>query len=271
MTVEPLVVPPNPARALHEILKEVTSSRSGSVKESWASALGADAGSSGFIRRHAEVVSLFATVQIFLESGADAELSEVYARYLPSWYAVICPASDWANTHPSHLIASDVLTHLHGLAIALRSNSTPWTAAHDVQMRSLLEKWREVLDGDLPEHAAAQLRVRFSHLSWLVDSINLFGAGPVNRATGELATAGIQAASKPFGAKAKAAMASAMAATILYLGMAEDITGEANAVLENLNGIVTQVEQLTRHERPALPAPPPQQLEAGDREHRGGE
>ncbi|MCZ2815227.1 hypothetical protein [Modestobacter sp. VKM Ac-2984] len=186
------VIHQTPGHALHEILLRLRQSTAGTVRDGWIDVLDMEAGSVGWARRHAEIVSLFGDMMEQVLSLPPEEPARSRAlRYSATWYRAIVWQGHWQNPgEPARSLIDDMtLDQLEAtadfLAYRLPSQAPKSDPASLAHLQGQVEAWLTLLDEtpELPEELRIQIARQMQHILWLLKNVDVFGVAPVIRET----------------------------------------------------------------------------------------
>lgn len=193
--------PTSSARALHDILARVLELSQGeSIHNAWQETTGHPPPSADFARFHAATTALLSeTVEDIARLHPSRQ--DRHLKYLPAWWlAVVRPRYDWAtqgaNVPP--LIASSDLDHLAAAADAIEDH-VALAGGGNPQAVEVMGRAVDYLQGlvreatDIPPQVRDQIITDLAHITWLLQSVGVFGVEHATRAF-EATTAKVGAA-----------------------------------------------------------------------------
>lgn len=187
------------AHALAAILRAVNESEKNTLLQRWGEALGVHPAHGMLAKRHAEVVSLL-TGTLDQIAALPEQKRQTYEPFTTAWWtAVVSPEVQWRSSFSSQVLSAEHLSLLNGVGDVVEARmdltaSVPGAFNLD-QIADQVGEWLEAL-GDptvLADPLRRSLIQGFTHVSWLIDNIGLFGAARVakaaNAVTGEVVQA----------------------------------------------------------------------------------
>lgn len=176
---------------LHLLLARVRDSGEGCLRDGWVKALGANYGSIGFARRHAEAVALLVETIEQLHALPD-RARDRSLRYVPQWWrAVVSPDGSWVDTgYPARNAIDDAsFDQLEAAADIVAANLPGSTAAPNGADLSILQEqcleWIHILEGADGQQLAVgvknEILGQLRHIIWLIENVELFGSARVSR------------------------------------------------------------------------------------------
>jgi hypothetical protein len=247
----------NPAQALHAVLARVQQSDAPTVLGAWQQVLQAEATTSEFVLRHAEVVRLVETIaRRLIASASDGVTAEALTMYLPSWYRAVVWQGHWqaAQEPPSGIITIEQMAYLGLFGKHEFAEEEHLTTAGLSTLRSNLDSWIVLLDEstEILAPLRQQIRTQVEHVRWLLDNVDLLGTTPVVRESqtllGQVASA---ATAQPLRLFSTQRWKSAFAGLVVLLAGVAGATGEAKIIISNVQQVYSAIENW---EQPALPA-----------------
>lgn len=247
----------NPAQALHAVLSRVQQCDAPTVLSAWQQVLQADASTTEFVLRHAEVVRLVETIaRRLLAADSDAVTAEALTMYLPSWYRAVVWQQNWqaAQEPPGSIITIEQMSYLGLFGKHEFAENEHLTLAGLSTLRSNLDSWIDLLDEstEIPTPLRQQIRTQVEHVRWLLDNIDLLGTTAVVRQSqtllGQVTSA---AAVQPSRFTSAQQWKSAFGTLVVLLGGVAGATGEARVIVSNVQEVYSTI---TNWEQPALPA-----------------